>query len=128
MIQEFNVPWNITGVVRPPFAFTGNICVQESNLSKDNIRGIFESFFLQGVCSKPESKMYFLKWESIETPLVSRMMSEQRFHLLQKFLHFANNEEFNGATMNKKLFQIQPVLNYLKEKYMSLYIFQEKCR
>jgi hypothetical protein len=40
-----DLPWVRNGVRRPPFPFTGQFGVKLSNLSKNNILGIFESFF-----------------------------------------------------------------------------------
>ena len=87
----------------------------------DEIRTFLGLLILQGICSKPESTMYFSNRESIETPFYKRIISEERFHLLQKFLHFANNEEINDRTINRKLFKIAPILNYLRNKFMNVY-------
>jgi len=49
---------------------------------------------LQGIVQKPENGMYFSKRESIVTSYFSQM-TEKRFHLLLKFLHFADNSKFD---------------------------------
>lgn len=68
--------------------------------------------------------MYFSRRESIATPFFSKIMTEKRFYLLLKFLHFSNNENYIYGT-SQKLYKILPVLNYLKEKFMSVYIPQK---
>nr|CAH7752478.1 unnamed protein product [Callosobruchus chinensis] len=50
---------------------------------------------LQSVCVKPSYELYFSRRESIETPFFSKVMTERRFALLCKFLHFSNNNEQN---------------------------------
>ena len=76
---------------------------------------------LQGVVQKPENGMYFSKKESIVTPHFSQIMTEKRFHLLLKFLHFANNSKFDPNQHHQKLYKIQPILDHLKSKFSSVY-------
>lgn len=92
----------------------------------NEIRTLLALLIIQGICIKPEYKLYFTKRESIETPFFSRIISEKRFHLLLKFLHFVNNKEFDANSPNRRLFKIQPILDYLKEKFMSIYVPNEK--
>lgn len=92
----------------------------------NEIRTLLALFIIQGICIKPEYKLYFTKRESIETPFFSRIISEKRFHLLLKFLHFVNNKEFDANSPNRRLFKIQPILDYLKEKFMSIYVPNQK--
>jgi len=58
---------------------------------------------LQGIVQKPEKGMYFSKREGIETPHFSQIMTEERFHLLLKFLHFSNNSKFDPDQHHKIL-------------------------
>jgi len=53
-------------------------------------------------------------------------MTEKRFHLLLKFLHFADNSKFDPDQHQKKLYKIQPILNHLKSKFSSIYT-PEQC-
>ena len=57
---------------------------------------------LQGIVQKPENGMYFSKRVSIVTPYFSQM-TEKRFHLLLKFLHFSGNSKFDPDRNHKKL-------------------------
>jgi len=76
---------------------------------------------LQGIVQKPENGLYFSKRESIVTPYFSQIMTEKRFHLLLKFLHFADNSKFDPDQRKKKLYKIQPILDHLKSKFSSVY-------
>jgi hypothetical protein len=50
---------------------------------------------LQGIVQKPKNGMYYPKKENAVTPYFSKVMTEKRFHLLLKFLHFVNNSNFD---------------------------------
>jgi hypothetical protein len=41
-------------------------------------------------------------------------MTDKRFHLLVKFLHFVDNSKFHPDQHHKKLYKIQPVIDHLK--------------
>ena len=58
---------------------------------------------LQGIVQKPENGMYCSKKESIVTPYFSQIMTEKRFLLLLKYLHFADNSKFDPDQHQKKL-------------------------
>ncbi len=67
------------------------------------IKTLIGLLILQGIVQKPENGMYFSKRESIVTPYFSKIMTEKRFHLLLKFLHFADNSKFDRDQHHKKL-------------------------
>lgn len=90
--------------------------------NENEIRTFLALLLIQGVDSKPDSKLYFTRRESIESPFFSRIISEKRFFLIQKFLHFCNNEEFATSHTTKKLYKIAPIINYLRDKFMTIYI------
>lgn len=46
----------------------------------------------------------------------------KRFYYIQKYLHFNNNGDFDSTSTSIKLFQIQPIINYLKQKFITVYI------
>jgi hypothetical protein len=76
---------------------------------------------LQGFVQKPANGMYFSKRESIVTPYFSQIMTEKRFLLLLKFLHFADNSKFYPDQHHKKICKIQPILDHLKSKFSPVY-------
>ena len=54
-----------------------------------------------GYHKKPTPQSYFLKWESVNTPFCSKVMSADRFSLLCKFLHFENNQLCDQTVKNQ---------------------------
>ena len=83
---------------------------------------------LQGVNSKSENKMYFSKRESINSPFFAKVMIGRRFELIQKFLHFVDNDSIRNMTDSegRKLAKIKPVIDYLLAKFMTNYV-PERC-
>ena len=66
----------------------------------------FGLLLLQGIVQKPEMKWYWSRTRLIETPFFSQVMSESRFSLLMKFLHFSNNNDVSSNIPNPKLKKI----------------------
>nr|KAF6374916.1 hypothetical protein mPipKuh1_013401 [Pipistrellus kuhlii] len=77
---------------------------------------------LQGIIGKPALELYFSRRRIIETPFFYETMSESRFALLCKFLHFADNLSFDPNTSNRKTYKINPIINNLSEKFRSFYV------
>jgi len=77
---------------------------------------------LQGIIGKPALELYFARRRIIETPFFYEIMSENRFALLCKFLHFADNLSFDPNTSNKKTYKIKPIIDNLSEKFKSFYV------
>ncbi|CAH2019884.1 unnamed protein product [Acanthoscelides obtectus] len=88
----------------------------------NEIKTFLGLLLLQSVCVKPSYEMYFSKRESIETPFFSKVMTERKFALICKFLHFSNNNEIDENTSQRKLFKIKPVLDHLQKRFMEVYI------
>jgi hypothetical protein len=77
-------------------------------------------FLLQGLHHKPDNNSYFCLRKILERPLFQQ---EERFHVLLKFLHFADNESYDRATCgSKRLHELNPILDHLNPKFRSAYI------
>lgn len=82
---------------------------------------------LGGIVQKPTTEMYFSKKKIISTPFFRDTMTEKRFHLLLKFLHFNDNSTFCQTTdLNPKMFKIRPVFEYLVKRFRDIYL-PERC-
>lgn len=66
--------------------------------------------------------MYFTKRESIETPFFGKIMRENRFRLIHKFLHIADNNLIDEDPQIRKVFKIKPIIDHLQTKFKSVYI------
>ena len=55
-------------------------------------------------------------------PVYNSVMSRNRYQLICKFLHFADNRRFDPQDPNRdRLFKIKPLLNYLVAKFQEVY-------
>jgi len=53
---------------------------------------LFGVMILQGNINKPQQRWYWSTNQLLETPIFRKVMSEYKFSLMMKFLHFTNNE------------------------------------
>ena len=76
-----------------------------------------------GVIWKPKLKMYWTTKPMLETPHVRRLMTEKRFSLLMKCLHFVNSDLIvAGASKAEKSFsKITPFFDALIHQFQSVY-------
>lgn len=81
---------------------------------------------LQGIIGKPVLELYFSRRRRIKTQFFYETMSERRFALLCKFLHFADNLSFVPNTSNRKTYKIDPIINNLSEKFKSFYVCERE--
>ncbi|CAH1982575.1 unnamed protein product [Acanthoscelides obtectus] len=77
---------------------------QWKETNTNEIRTLIGLLILQGLGPKPEYKI------------------KKRFHLLLKFLHFVDNSTINADTKNRKLAKVLPLLNHLREQFMTSYV------
>ena len=79
-------------------------------------------FLFQNIVLKLETAWYWSKKKILSTPFFAEVMSEQRFSLISKFLHFSNNETMDEETHPCwKLRKIWPIYSFLLEKFRTLY-------
>lgn len=74
---------------------------------------------LQGLYPVPEEEKYFSFNGFGTMPYFSRIMSYNRFLLLKSLYHFVDNQTVTNRT---KLTKIQPVLDYLNDKFSTMYM------
>ncbi|KAG8239438.1 hypothetical protein J437_LFUL017431 [Ladona fulva] len=67
------------------------------------------------IIQKPSLRMYFSRKHILEAPFFPNVMSEERFALLNKFLHFVDNSDKEITKRDPKLYKILPI------KYFELF-------
>ncbi|XP_068117048.1 piggyBac transposable element-derived protein 4-like [Hyperolius riggenbachi] len=78
---------------------------------------------LQGVVGKPMQKMYWSTNHLLATPFFGSVMSEYKFSLIMKFLHFTNNEEYDENTHPApKLRKIWDVSQLIMRNFKQTYV------
>lgn len=94
-----------------------------SSTSPAEIHVFLAVLMYQGIVWKPELAMYWSTNPLLETPYIRRIMSEQRFSLLMKCLHFVNNEDLPaaGTSAEKSLNKIKPLFDSVVDRFSAVY-------
>ncbi|KAM9319939.1 piggyBac transposable element-derived protein 4-like [Gastrophryne carolinensis] len=92
-------------------------------VTKEDIWKFLGLILLAGVVGKPLQKWYWTTNKLLATPFFGTIMSECRFSLIMKNLHFTNNEEFDEATHPapklKKIWEVyQMILKNFQQSYV----------
>ncbi|KAM5148797.1 piggyBac transposable element-derived protein 4-like [Mantella aurantiaca] len=92
-------------------------------VTKNDIWNFLGLIILQGVVKKPLQKWYWSTNKLLETPFFGTVMTEYRFSLIMKFLHFTNNEEFDETTHPApKLKKIWEVFQMVVKNFQQTYV------
>lgn len=79
---------------------------------------------LMGVIHKPRVSMYWSTDSFYHTPLFGQVMSRKRFQLLQRFLHFQDNQDpaYNPDDPDRdRLYKVRTVINMMRERFNTIY-------
>ncbi|XP_068122175.1 piggyBac transposable element-derived protein 4-like [Hyperolius riggenbachi] len=94
-------------------------------ITKEDLWLFLGLIILQGVVGKPLQKWYWSTNKIIATPFFGTVMSEYRFGLIMKFLHFADNSAFDESTHPApKLKKIWEVFQLVMENFRNTYVPQ----
>lgn len=97
-------------------------CTGWTDTNKSEMRLFLSLIILEGIQEKPREAMYWSRIPSIETPYFNKIMTEKRFSLIMKFLHFANNEEQCAEETANPLKKIEILMKKLIAKFREAYI------
>ncbi|KAF8785039.1 PiggyBac transposable element-derived protein like [Argiope bruennichi] len=93
------------------------------DMDSSEIRVFLALLILQGILQKPIQKLYWSQIPYFYTPFFGQIMSERRFALLMKFLHFTNNATIDTSNHPQPgLRKIYEVYEALNRKFKSSYI------
>lgn len=110
----------IQGLQKPKSRLSKWVDVDQSELL------VFISFLIyQGIFPKPEVEMYWSTNPLAETPFVRSIMTERRFSLLLKCLHFVNNATLPDTFSHpgeKSFAKIQPFFAAVIKQFSTVYI------
>ena len=77
---------------------------------------------LMGIIHKPRLTMYWSKDSIIATPIFNQVMRRDRFLLLLRFLHFADNSQYNpGDPDRDKLYKLRQIITMIKDRCGKVY-------
>ncbi|XP_065664603.1 piggyBac transposable element-derived protein 4-like [Hydra vulgaris] len=89
-------------------------------LGRNDIRLYIAFILYRGILWKPTHAMYFSTNPLFDTPLIRKVLSFDRFCLVEKFLHFVDNSSLPIHFCKKA--KIKPIYDYLVNKFKTLYI------
>ncbi|KFM65266.1 PiggyBac transposable element-derived protein 4, partial [Stegodyphus mimosarum] len=119
----------VTETNRFAHKFLGNTNISEFSrankyvdTNSEEIKTFLALLILQGILKKPKEAWFWSRNQFLETPIFGRLMSEKRYSLLMKFLHFTNDEEFDqNAHPHPKLWKIWNIFEMVSSKFSSVY-------
>jgi hypothetical protein len=79
-------------------------------------------YLLMGIIQKPTLRSYFSRKRILSTPGFGDIISRDRFELITKCLHFADNANRAGYEGPVKLYKIFSVLSHLNHKFQNLFL------
>ena len=88
-------------------------------ITKDGFMLYFAMILYRGVVWKPSYAHYYTENAIFATPIISKILSYNRFLLIEKFLHFVDNRTL--AKNYQKIAKIKPVHDYLSQQFSLLY-------
>ena len=77
-----------------------------------------------GIVSKPRVSMFWSMDSFYHTTIFGHVMSRKKSHLLQRFLHFQNNQDpqYNPNDPDRdRLFKIRTLMDMVRQKFNSVY-------
>ncbi|XP_055928749.1 piggyBac transposable element-derived protein 4-like [Argiope bruennichi] len=87
------------------------------------MRRFISLLLLQGIVQKPVAKWFWSKRPILSTPFFGKIMSELKYGLLMKFLHFENSDDFDEKLHpNPKLRKIFKLHDMLVQRFKSIYV------
>ncbi|GBM53197.1 PiggyBac transposable element-derived protein 4 [Araneus ventricosus] len=85
------------------------------DVDSSEIRVFLGIIILQGIVQKPLQKWYWSQRPLLSTPYLKQLMSEKRFSIIMKFLHFTNNETVDLETHPqpglRKVYEVYDAIN-----------------
>ena len=88
-------------------------------ITKDELMLYFAMILYRGVVWKPSYTQYYTKIAIFTTPMISKILSYNRFLLIEKCSHFVDN--ITLGENYEKITKIKPVHDYLSQRFYLLY-------
>ena len=90
------------------------------NTSVSEIRGFLGILFISGYAPLPRRPLYWENEEDVHNPAVAGAMPRNRFDLLMKYLHLADNQHLTQGDKSTKVRPLYDMLNKRFIKYFPL--------
>lgn len=88
----------------------------------NEIKTYLAMLVLMGIVYKARTPMYWSTDTILETPIFAKIMQRNRFQLLTKFIHFADNDRFDPNDPNRdRLYKIKEVCDLFRQQWKTVY-------
>ena len=91
--------------------------------SRIEIKKFLALTLLMGIVKKPELSDYWSTNPLLKGSLFNSVMSRNRYQTILRFLHFADNSQYDPNDPDRdRLYKVRPLVDYLVSKFKSTYI------
>ncbi|GBO03512.1 PiggyBac transposable element-derived protein 4 [Araneus ventricosus] len=93
------------------------------NINNQEMKRFIALLLLQGIVQKPMEKWFWSKRPILSTPFFGNIMSEIKYGLIMKFLHFENSDAFDeNLHLNPKFRKVSELHSMLVQRFKSVYV------
>ncbi|GBO33938.1 PiggyBac transposable element-derived protein 4, partial [Araneus ventricosus] len=93
------------------------------NINNQEMKRFISLLLLQGIVQKPVEKWFWSKRPILSTPFFGKIMSEIKYGLIMKFLHFENSDAFDkNLRLNPMLRKVSELHSMLVQRFKSVYV------
>jgi hypothetical protein len=94
------------------------------DITTDELMIYLAIIIYQGIVQKAEQDMYWTTKPLLETPYIRKLMSEKRFSVIEKCLHFIDNGNLPDAetAAERSFWKIKPFFDALINRFRTVYI------
>lgn len=90
--------------------------------TRDEMVAFFGLCVLMGIVYKPRLTMYWSTDAVYQTDVFPSIMSRDRFLLLLRFLHFADNSAVSAAQQRRdRMYKLKPIVDMIRDRCKSVY-------
>ena len=76
-----------------------------------------------GISSKPRIADYWSTHPLFRSPIFTSVMSRNRYQIISKFLHFADNSVWDHSDPNRdRLHKVRPLITYMNSRFQNVYV------
>jgi len=112
-------------IAKMPRPVTKHVCSEERKpITVMEMKKFLGLIFVTGIVQKPKLELYWSMRRIFHTPVFQQTISRNRFQLIQRYLHFNDN---NAAGTNKDLLYRYHHLISRKARAEHLHLLQQKC-
>ena len=89
------------------------------SVTKEEILSFLAILVVSGYCPLPSRRMFWQEEEDCRNVLVSEAMRRNRFEEILRYLHFANQEEFNKMD---RYWKLRPLIRLLQKRFIQHFV------